>query len=85
MAWKRIVDWKIWGRLANLIIVGTIYGFHIFIYDIQKIVFLSQRIIKRFRKRRQNRHVLSCINIDSSYLKITLRSVFTFIAPDIFI
>jgi hypothetical protein len=52
MAWHRIVDWKIWGRLANLIIVATMYGFRIFIFTIEKIVFLSQRIIERFRKHR---------------------------------
>ena len=51
-AWQSIVDWKIWGRLANLIIVGTIYGFHLLIFTIKKIVFLSQRIIGRFRKHR---------------------------------
>jgi hypothetical protein len=52
MAWHRIVDWKIWGRLANLIITGTIYAFRIFMFIIDKIVFLSQRIIERFRKHR---------------------------------
>jgi hypothetical protein len=51
-AWHRIVDWKIWGRLANLIIVGTIYGFHLLIFTIKKIVFLFQRIIGCFRKHR---------------------------------
>jgi len=52
IAWHRIVTWKIWGRLANLIIVGTIYGFRIFIFTIKKIVFLSQRIIERFSRHR---------------------------------
>jgi hypothetical protein len=52
MAWHRIVDWKVWGRLASLIIAGTIFGFRIFIFIIQKIVFLSQRIIELFRKHR---------------------------------
>jgi hypothetical protein len=52
MAWHRIVDWKIWGRLANLIITATIYAFRIFMFIIDKIVFLSQRIIERFRKHR---------------------------------
>jgi len=51
-AWQRIVDWKIWGRLANLIIVSTIYGFHLLIFTIKKIVSLSQRIIGRFHKHR---------------------------------
>jgi hypothetical protein len=50
MAWQRIVDWKIWGRLVNLIVVGIIFGFRIFIFTIEKIVILSRRIIKRFRK-----------------------------------
>ena len=52
MAWHRIVDWKVWGRLANLIITGTIFGFRIFMFIIEKIVFLSQRIIERFHKYR---------------------------------
>jgi hypothetical protein len=50
MAWQRIVGWKIWDRLVNLTVVGIIYGFRIFIFTIEKIVFLSRRIIKRFRK-----------------------------------
>ena len=50
MALQRIVDWKIWGRLVNLIVVGVIYGFRIFIFTIEKIVFLSRRVIERFRK-----------------------------------
>lgn len=52
MAWHRIVEWKVWGRLAGLIIAGTFFGFRIFIFIIEKIVFLSQRIIERFRKHR---------------------------------
>ena len=52
MAWHRIVDWKVWGRLASLITAGTIFGFRIFMFIIQKIVLLSQRIIERFRKHR---------------------------------
>ena len=52
IAWHRIVAWKIWGRLANLIIVATIYGFRIFIFTIKKIVFLSQRMKERFRRHR---------------------------------
>jgi hypothetical protein len=50
--WHRIVDWKVWGRLVSLIIAGTFFGFRIFIFIIEKIVFLSQRIIERFRKHR---------------------------------
>jgi hypothetical protein len=52
MAWHRIVDWKVWGRLASLIIACTFFGFRIFMFIIEKIVFLSQRIIERFRKHR---------------------------------
>jgi len=50
--WHHIVDWKVWGRLASLIIAGTFFGFRIFMFIIEKIVFLSQRIIERFRKHR---------------------------------
>jgi len=52
MAWHRIVDWKVWGRLVNLIMTGIIYGFRILMFVINKIVFLFQRIIERFRKHR---------------------------------
>jgi len=52
MTLHHIVDWKGWGRLASLIIAGTFFGFRIFIFIIEKIVFLSQRIIERFRKHR---------------------------------
>ena len=52
MAWHRIVDWKVWSRLASLIVAGTFFGFRIFMFTIEKIVFLSQRIIERFRKYR---------------------------------
>jgi len=52
MTWHRIVDWKIWSRLASLIIAGTYFGFRIFMFIIEKVVFLSQRIIERFRKHR---------------------------------
>jgi len=52
LAWHRIVYWKVWGRLVNLILTGTIYGFRILIFIIDKIVFLSQRMIERFRKHR---------------------------------
>jgi hypothetical protein len=52
MAWHHIVDWKVWGRLVNLIMASTIYGFRILIFIIDKIVILFQRIIERFRKNR---------------------------------
>jgi len=52
MAWHHIVDWKVWGRLVNLIMTGTIYGFRILMFIIDKIVFLFQKIIERFRKHR---------------------------------
>jgi len=52
MTWHRIVDWKVWGRLVNLIMTGTVYGFRFLMFIIDKIVFLSQRIIERFRKHR---------------------------------
>lgn len=42
--------YKIWGRLVNPIVVGIIYGFRILIFTIEKIVFLSRRIIERFWK-----------------------------------
>jgi len=50
--WHRIVDWKVWGRLAGLIIAGTFFGFRLFMFIIEKLLFLSQRIIERFRKHR---------------------------------
>jgi len=52
MAWHRIVDWKVWGHLANLIITGAFYGFRILMFVIKNIVFLFQRIIERFRNHR---------------------------------
>jgi len=50
--WHHIVDWKVWSRLASLIIAGTFFGFRIFMFIIEKIVFLSRKIIERFRKHR---------------------------------
>jgi len=50
MAGHHIVDWKVWGRIVNLIMTGTIYGFRILMFIIDKIIFLSQRLIERFRK-----------------------------------
>jgi len=52
MAWYRIVEWKVWGRLTSLIIAGIFFGLHIFMFIVEKIAFLSHRIIKRFRKHR---------------------------------
>ena len=52
MAWHRIIEWKVWRRLASLIIAGIFLGFRISMFIIEKIVFLSQRIIERFRKLR---------------------------------
>ena len=48
----RIIDWKVWSRIVNLIMTGTIYGLRILMFIIDKIIFLSQRIIERFRKHR---------------------------------
>jgi len=52
MAWHRIVEWKVWGRLTSLIIVGIFFGLRIFMFIVEKIAFLSHRIIERFRKHR---------------------------------
>ncbi len=52
MAWHRIVEWKVWGRLTSLIIAGIFFGLRIFMFIVEKIAFLSQRIIERFRKHR---------------------------------
>ena len=52
MTLHRIIGWKVWSRLASLIIAGTFFGFRIFIFIIEKIVFLSRKIIERFRKHR---------------------------------
>jgi hypothetical protein len=53
-AWHRMVEWKVWGRLTNLIIAGVFFGLRIFMFIIEKIAFLSHRIIERFRKHRSN-------------------------------
>jgi len=50
--WNRIVDWKVWGRLASLTLAGIFFGFRIFMFIVEKMVFLSQKIIERFRKHR---------------------------------
>ena len=50
--WHRIVDWKVWGRLTSLIIAGIFFGLRIFMFIVEKIVFLSHRIIECFRKHR---------------------------------
>lgn len=52
MAWHRVVEWKVWGRLTSLIIAGILFGLRIFMFLIEKIAFLSHRIIERFRKHR---------------------------------
>jgi hypothetical protein len=52
MAWHRIVEWKVWGRLTSLIIAGIFFGLRIFMFIIEKIAFLSHRIIEHFRKHR---------------------------------
>ena len=52
MTLHRIIGWKVWSRLASLIIAGTFFGFRIFMFIIEKIVFLSRKIIERFRKHR---------------------------------
>jgi hypothetical protein len=52
MTLHRIIGWKVWSRLASLIIAGIFFGFRIFMFIIEKIAFLSQRIIERFRKHR---------------------------------
>ena len=52
MAWYRVVEWKVWGRLTGLIIAGIFFGWRIFMFSIEKIAFLSHRKIERFRKHR---------------------------------
>ncbi len=52
IAWHRVVEWKVWGRLTSLIIAGIFFGLRIFMFIIEKIAFLSHRIIERFRKHR---------------------------------
>ena len=52
MTLHRIIGWKVWSRLASLIIAGTFFGYRIFMYIIEKIVFLCRKIIERFRKER---------------------------------
>lgn len=50
MVWRRIVGWKVWGRLTSLIIAGIFFGLRIFMFTVKKIVLLFHRIIERFRK-----------------------------------
>ena len=52
MAWHRVVAWKVWGRLTTLIIAGIFFGLRIVMFIVEKIEFLSHRIIERFRKHR---------------------------------
>ena len=52
MAWHRVVEWKVWGRLTTLVLAGIFFGLRIFMFIVEKIVCLSQRIIERFRKHR---------------------------------
>jgi hypothetical protein len=47
-----MVAWKVWGGLTNLIIAGVSFGWRIFMFIIEKIAFLSHRIIEHFRKHR---------------------------------
>jgi len=51
-AWHRMVEWKVWGRLTSLIIAGIFFGLRIFMFIVEKIAFLSHRIIERFSKHR---------------------------------
>ena len=52
MAWHRVVEWKVWGRLMTLIIASVFFGLRIFMFIVEKIEFLSHRMIERFRKHR---------------------------------
>ena len=52
MAWHRIFEWKVWGRLTRLILAGIFLGWCMVRFIVEKIVFLSHRIIERFRKHR---------------------------------
>jgi hypothetical protein len=52
ITWNRVVEWKVWGRLTTLIIASIFFGLRIFMFIVEKIVCLSQRIIERFRKHR---------------------------------
>ena len=52
IAWHRVIEWKVWGRLTTLIIAGIFFGLRIFMFIVEKIKCLSQRIIERFRKHR---------------------------------
>jgi hypothetical protein len=51
-AWHRMIGWKVWRRLTNLILAGIFFGLRIFMFIIEKIAFLSHRIIEHFRKYR---------------------------------
>ena len=52
IAWPRVVEWKVLGRLTALIIAGIFFGLRIFRFVVEKIGCFSHRIIERFRKHR---------------------------------
>jgi hypothetical protein len=52
-AWRRVVGWKVWGRLTPLIIEGVFFGLRILVFVVGKIADLFRWIIKMFRKHRK--------------------------------
>jgi len=48
--WHCIVEWKIWGRLAPLIMAVVLIGVQLFVFLIGKCASISLRIIDRFRE-----------------------------------
>ena len=53
MAWHRIVEWKVWGRLTPLIKAGIFVGFRIFMFVVGEIAYLSRSITEHFREHRK--------------------------------
>ena len=53
-AWHRIVEWKVWDRIMPLVIGGIFFGFRIVIFVAEKVIYISNRIIQRFHKYRNN-------------------------------
>jgi len=48
IAWRGVVEWKVWGRLSPLIIGGVFFGLRILVIVVGKIAHLFRRIMKMF-------------------------------------
>ena len=48
IAWRRVVEWKVWGRLSPLIIRGVFFGLRILVIVVGKIAHLYRMLSKFF-------------------------------------